>query len=440
MAQTGYTPILIYSSSTAAAAPSASNLTNSTLGSELAINITDGKLFYKDNANAVQVIGWKVVPTTAGGTGLTSFTANGVFYAGTTTSINQSANLTFDGTTLSANALYVTGTSPNTFIAGANSTATGFAQAAFHIVGKDTFFNASISRITNNATAPQLFFQKARGTFASPTVVSSGDGAGLLLFYGFDGTNAINTASIAVAIDGTPATNDMPGRIVFSTVASGSSTLTERMRISNAGFIGGGITAPAARLHLGGAISAASWTTNGIGFRYAAATYTDTSTAASGTVASSGVHAIAQPTIAATNVTVTYTDAATLYIANSPANGTNVTVTNPWSLWVDNGASRFDGNITYGGLIATQASAPTVASAATITPTTPILFVSGTTQINTITAPAPISANGGQITLIPTGLWTTGTTGNIAIASTAVVSRALIMTYDATTTKWYPSY
>lgn len=80
MAQTGYTPILIYSSSTAAAAPAAGSLTNSTLGSELAINITDGKLFYKDNANAVQVIGWKTVPTTAGGTGLTSYTAGDLIY------------------------------------------------------------------------------------------------------------------------------------------------------------------------------------------------------------------------------------------------------------------------------------------------------------------------------------------------------------------------
>jgi hypothetical protein len=86
MAQTGYTPILIYSSSTAAAAPVAGNLTNSTLGSELAINITDGKLFYKDNANAIQVIGWKTVPTSAGGTGLTSYTAGDlIYYASGTT-------------------------------------------------------------------------------------------------------------------------------------------------------------------------------------------------------------------------------------------------------------------------------------------------------------------------------------------------------------------
>jgi hypothetical protein len=97
MAQTGYTPILIYSSSTAAAAPAAGNLTNSTLGSELAINITDGKLFYKDNANAVQVIGWKVVPTTAGGTGLTSYAQGDLLYynSGTTlTALTKSTTAT----------------------------------------------------------------------------------------------------------------------------------------------------------------------------------------------------------------------------------------------------------------------------------------------------------------------------------------------------------
>lgn len=88
----------------------------------------------------------------------------------------------------------------------------------------------------------------------------------------------------------------------------------------------------------------------------------------------------------------------------------------------------------------TTAGAPTIASAATIAPVTPIAFVSGVITINTITPPAPISTNGGQITLIPTGIFTTGVSGNIAIASTAVVSKALILTYDPITTKWYPSY
>jgi len=80
MAQTGYTPISLYYSTTAAAAPTNTNLANG----ELAINITDGKLFYKDNSNVVQVIGWKTVPVSAGGTGVTSATEYALLTGGTT--------------------------------------------------------------------------------------------------------------------------------------------------------------------------------------------------------------------------------------------------------------------------------------------------------------------------------------------------------------------
>jgi len=83
MAQTGFTPIQLYSSSTATNVPLAANLATG----ELAINITDGKLFYKDNASAVQVIGWKVVPATAGGTGQTSYAVGDLLYANTTTTL-----------------------------------------------------------------------------------------------------------------------------------------------------------------------------------------------------------------------------------------------------------------------------------------------------------------------------------------------------------------
>lgn len=92
------------------------------------------------------------------------------------------------------------------------------------------------------------------------------------------------------------------------------------------------------------------------------------------------------------------------------------------------------------GALQTIQTAPTIASATTIAPTTYITFISGTTAVVNITVPQALLATGGQITLIPTGLFTTTTAGNIALSSTAVVSKALVMTYDATTTKWYPSY
>ena len=52
MAATGYTPISLYYSTTASQVPTNTNLVNG----ELAINITDGKLYYKDNTGTVQAI------------------------------------------------------------------------------------------------------------------------------------------------------------------------------------------------------------------------------------------------------------------------------------------------------------------------------------------------------------------------------------------------
>jgi hypothetical protein len=52
MAQTGYTPISLYYSSTATNVPTNTNLANG----ELAINITDGKLYYKNNSAVVTLL------------------------------------------------------------------------------------------------------------------------------------------------------------------------------------------------------------------------------------------------------------------------------------------------------------------------------------------------------------------------------------------------
>jgi hypothetical protein len=56
MAQTGFTPISLYYTTTAAAVPTAGNL----VAGELAINTNDGKLFYKDSSGVVQTIASKL--------------------------------------------------------------------------------------------------------------------------------------------------------------------------------------------------------------------------------------------------------------------------------------------------------------------------------------------------------------------------------------------
>lgn len=94
MAQTGFTPIQLYSSSTTGNTPAAADLLNSSGGSELAINIFDGKLFYKDSSGNVQVIGWKVVPVSAGGTGQTSYTDGQLLIGNSTGNTLTKATLT----------------------------------------------------------------------------------------------------------------------------------------------------------------------------------------------------------------------------------------------------------------------------------------------------------------------------------------------------------
>lgn len=47
----------------------------------------------------------------------------------------------------------------------------------------------------------------------------------------------------------------------------------------------------------------------------------------------------------ASSVAKTFTNAATLHIDKAPVAGSNVTITNPYSLFVDAGASRFDGDV-----------------------------------------------------------------------------------------------
>lgn len=113
MAATGYTPIQLYRTSTAAAAPSAGNLADG----ELAINTLDEKLYFKNSAGTVKLLasnagasGDVVGPASAtdgnlaafdgttgklikqasavtvaqGGTGLSSTTAYSVVFSGTT--------------------------------------------------------------------------------------------------------------------------------------------------------------------------------------------------------------------------------------------------------------------------------------------------------------------------------------------------------------------
>ena len=96
--------------------------------------------------------------------------------------------------------------------------------------------SATFWRSSDDNGNPQLNFVKTRGTVSSSTVVQDDDTLGRIRFYGWDGNDSDSRgAEIIAQVDGTPGTDDMPGRLIFATTSDGSRIPTERMRIDSSG-------------------------------------------------------------------------------------------------------------------------------------------------------------------------------------------------------------
>jgi hypothetical protein len=119
-------------------------------------------------------------------------------------------------------------------------------------------------------------------------------------------------------------------------------------------------------------------------------TVTDVTSAISATNTTGAIASLDITPIAATNTGVTYTNAATLYIAGAPSAGTNVTITNPYSLYVAGGASYFGGLVT-----ATGFSGPLNGTVGATTATTGAFT---TLSATTATASAAVTINGTNAT------------------------------------------
>lgn len=98
-------------------------------------------------------------------------------------------------------------------------------------------FDIKMEQFSADAVAPDIYFQKSRNAaIGSHTIVQDGDDLGKIIFQGSNGTGFDSAAQIRGEVDGTPgAATDMPGRLVFSTTADGSATLTDRVILDSAG-------------------------------------------------------------------------------------------------------------------------------------------------------------------------------------------------------------
>ena len=243
MAATGYTPIRLYNSTTALAVPLAANLA----AGELALNITDGKLYYNDGGTvkllASNGASSPVTSFSAGTTGLTPNTATtgAITLAGTLATANGGTNLT---SFTSGGAMYATSTSALT--TGTLPVTAGGTGLATITAGRILFGNGT-SALGNSAN---LFWDSSNNRLgvgtASPavTVAISATDAILLpvgttgqrptgatgylrfntttaAFEGYNGTSWTSVGGANVTNDTTTATPLYP---LFANVTTGAAT------------------------------------------------------------------------------------------------------------------------------------------------------------------------------------------------------------------------
>jgi hypothetical protein len=143
----------------------------------------------------------------------------------------------------------------NRFVVDGGTDTVLFGTATADTVGGDVVANQifgtgaatgalSIVRGVASTASGSLVFGKTRNTtYGSRTVVQDGDRLGNIIFHGDDGSDLNSQgAIIAAEVDGTPGSNDMPGRLLFLTTANGASSSTERMRIEEDGHVAIGHT------------------------------------------------------------------------------------------------------------------------------------------------------------------------------------------------------
>jgi len=160
--------------------------------------------------------------------------------------------------------IYMVGTADN-YLAGKLGIGTTIPAMALDIEGTASTTGVQATRYTaaSAGSSPYMNFRRSRGTSASPVVVNQGDNLGLFYFYGWkdekpdpSGRAAewVPGCGFGALVENDSATEHLvKGAIYFKTNTVGDFTSdgSERMRISNAGYLGVNVTAPTALVHIG---------------------------------------------------------------------------------------------------------------------------------------------------------------------------------------------
>ena len=199
-----------------------------------------GRAVYLDTATNVTIPGL----TLSGGT------ANGVLYLNGSKVATSGSALVFDGTNLGVGA--------------ASGTSSGYATApqllnysasATNLLNASNTTSIIRSALYRDSTGGGIIsMAKFRGTYASPTVVQSGDTSGRLFFDVWGGSNLRRIAEVGALVDTYTSDTNISGTLYFATSTSGNSSSTEKMRLTAAGDLGIGTASPAEKLEVAGNI------------------------------------------------------------------------------------------------------------------------------------------------------------------------------------------
>lgn len=228
MAQSGYTPISLYYTTTAAAVPTSGNL----VAGELALNTNDGKLYYKNSSGVVTLLAGATAGPAGGSTtqvqynnagvlaGITGATTNG-------TALTLSSALTYGGVTLSNS---VTGTgsmmlsaSPTTTgtltaaainasglvaMAGAATVGTTLSVTGNATVGAEMFRSTATGYLriaggTESSGGTILLWGESHATYPNLTQIGSATAGATVQTYGGSGTVITTVASTGLSVTGT---------------------------------------------------------------------------------------------------------------------------------------------------------------------------------------------------------------------------------------------
>jgi len=198
MAQAGFTPISLYYSTTASAAPIAGNL----VAGELALNTNDGKLYFKNSSNVVTLLASSSIAALTlplsisnGGTGATTL-------AGANIPVTNVAN-TFTGLQTFA------GTTSNADLKTSNiiETATISATAATGTINYDITTQSVLYYTTNASGNFTVNFRGSSGTSLN-TIMATGESMSVTFLVTNGATAYYNSA---VQVDGSSVTPKWQG-------------------------------------------------------------------------------------------------------------------------------------------------------------------------------------------------------------------------------------